>query len=215
MRALTASEVHVEDKLFATLDTTVRALAPEVRPRILVSDTVGFIKKLPHDLVASFKSTLDEALEASHLLHIVDAADPSWESQLEVTHDVLAEIGAGDVPSTLVMNKIDLLAPEDVDRLGAQLPDAWLVSARSQTDVVRVRASIIEIFEASYEEGEIVVPYDRQGVLSEMHDTGHVIEERWEEQGVFVRWRAEAETIARITSKLGRPGERAGDVGPA
>ena len=76
MRALTGSDVYVEDKLFATLDTTVRALHPEAKPRILVSDTVGFIKKLPHDLVASFRSTLDEALEASLLLHIVDALGP-------------------------------------------------------------------------------------------------------------------------------------------
>ncbi|HET9934626.1 MAG TPA: GTPase HflX, partial [Polyangiaceae bacterium] len=89
MRALTGSAVYVENKLFATLDTTVRALHPEAKPRILVSDTVGFIKKLPHDLVASFKSTLDEAHEASLLLHVVDAADPSWESQLEVTREVL------------------------------------------------------------------------------------------------------------------------------
>ena len=76
MRALTGSEVLVADKLFATLDTTVRALQPETQPRILVSDTVGFIKKLPHDLVASFRSTLDEALEASLLLYVVDASDP-------------------------------------------------------------------------------------------------------------------------------------------
>src|SRR5262249_27135535 len=110
MRALTGSDVYVENKLFATLDTTVRVLYPETRPRVLVSDTDGFIKKLPHDLVASFKSTLDEALEASHLLHVVDAADPSWQSQLEVTRDVLQEIGAGDVPATVVMNKIDKLA---------------------------------------------------------------------------------------------------------
>ena len=88
MRALTGSEVYVENKLFATLDTTVRALQPEAKPRILVSDTVGFIKKLPLDLVASFKSTLDEALEASHLLHVVDASDPSWEAQLDVTRAV-------------------------------------------------------------------------------------------------------------------------------
>src|SRR5687768_15726465 len=78
MRALTGSEVLVADQLFATLDTTVRALQPESRPRVLVSDTVGFIQKLPHDLVASFKSTLDEALEASLLLFVVDASDPTW-----------------------------------------------------------------------------------------------------------------------------------------
>ena len=97
MRALTGSQVVVHDKLFATLDTTVRALSPETRPRILVSDTVGFIKKLPHDLVASFQSTLDEALEASLLLCVVDASDPSWEEQLAVTESVLAEIGAGSI----------------------------------------------------------------------------------------------------------------------
>src|SRR4030095_12791464 len=89
MRALTGSDVYVENKLFATLDTTVRALHPEAKPRILVSDTAGFIRKRPHDLVASCKSPLDEALEASHRLHVVDAADPSWEAQLGVTREVL------------------------------------------------------------------------------------------------------------------------------
>src|SRR5688500_19854507 len=97
MRALTGSDVLVKDKLFATLDTTVRALTPETRPRILVSDTVGFIKKLPHDLVASFQSTLDEALEASLLLCVVDASDPSFKQHLEVTRGGLVEIGAGEV----------------------------------------------------------------------------------------------------------------------
>jgi GTP-binding protein HflX len=204
MRALTASEVYVEDKLFATLDTTVRALQPEAKPRILVSDTVGFIKKLPHDLVASFKSTLDEALEASHLLHVVDAADPSWESQLEVTQDVLAEIGAGEVPSTLVMNKVDLLSPEELQRLRVRLPDAWFVSAREPSDVATVRGRIVELFEAAYEEAELVIPYDRQGLLSEMHDAGRIIDERWEDGGVTVRWRADPQAVARIRARLSR-----------
>ena len=202
MRALTASDVYVEDKLFATLDTTVRALQPEAKPRILVSDTVGFIKKLPHDLVASFKSTLDEALEASHLLHVVDAADPSWEAQLEVTRDVLAEIGAAEVPSTLVMNKVDLLEPAALERLRVRLPDAWFVSARDPADVALVRERIIAIFEAGYEEIELTIPYDRQGILSEMHDAGRVLEEKWEEPGVIVRWRADSESIGRIKSRL-------------
>ncbi|MEO5730683.1 MAG: GTPase HflX, partial [Byssovorax sp.] len=99
MRALTGSEVLVADKLFATLDTTVRALHPETKPRLLVSDTVGFIKKLPHDLVASFRSTLDEAHEAGLLLYVADASDPTFRSQLEVTRSTLAEIGADVVPS--------------------------------------------------------------------------------------------------------------------
>jgi GTP-binding protein HflX len=85
--------VLVEDKLFATLDTTVRALQPETRPRVLVSDTVGFIKQLPHDLVASFRSTLAEALEASLLLYVVDASDPTHEAQLEVSRACCARSG--------------------------------------------------------------------------------------------------------------------------
>ena len=202
MRALTGSEVYVENKLFATLDTTVRALQPEVKPRILVSDTVGFIKKLPHDLVASFKSTLDEALEASHLLHVVDAADPSWESLLEVTRGVLEEIGGGEVPSTLVMNKVDLVAPDDLARLRARLPDAWFVSAHDPADVATVRDRIIALFEAAYGDDEVLVPYDRQAVLSEMHESGRIVEERFEEDGVHVRWRAEAEAIGRIRARL-------------
>jgi len=205
MRALTGSDVYVENKLFATLDTTVRALHPDCKPRILVSDTVGFIKKLPHDLVASFKSTLDEALEASHLLHVVDAADPSWPSQLEVTRDVLQEIGAGDVPSTLVMNKVDKVSPEELRRLRARLPEAWFVSAHDPADVARVRESIIAIFEATYAEAELLVPYDRQAVLGEMHEAGRVADERYDEGGVTVRFRAEPETIARLRAMLARP----------
>lgn len=204
MRALTGSDVYVENKLFATLDTTVRALHPEAKPRILVSDTVGFIKKLPHDLVASFKSTLDEALEASHLLHVVDAADPSWEAQLDVTRDVLDEIGAGDVPSTLVMNKVDRLEPETLARLRARLPDAWFVSAHDPNDVATIRERVITIFEATYVEHELVIPYDRQAVLSEMHDSGRVADERYEDSGIMVTYRAEPETIARFKSKLAK-----------
>ena len=131
MRALTGSEVLVADKLFATLDTTVRALHPETKPRVLVSDTVGFIKKLPHDLVASFRSTLDEALEASLLLFVVDASDPTYESQLEVSREVLREIGAEVVPSRLLLNKIDRVSEADRAALRAKHPDAILLSAKS------------------------------------------------------------------------------------
>ncbi len=204
MRALTGSEVYIENKLFATLDTTVRALHPEAKPRILVSDTVGFIKKLPHDLVASFKSTLDEALEASHLLHIVDGSDPSWEAQLEVTREVLEEIGAGDVPSTLVMNKVDRIHEDDLKRLRVRLPDAWFVSAHDPKDVALIRERIVGIFESAYLEEELVIPYDRQKILSEMHDSGRVTGERYEDSGIVVTYRAEADTLARFKSKLAK-----------
>jgi GTP-binding protein HflX len=119
-----------------------------------------------------------------------------------VTRDVLAEIGAAEVPSTLVMNKIDLLAEADLKRLRAKLLDAWFLSARDPADIAMVRERIITIFEAAYEEVSLTVPYDRQGVLSEMHDSGRVLEETWDEGGAIVRWKADAEAIGRVRAKL-------------
>ena len=202
MRALTSSEVYVEDKLFATLDTTVRALQPEAKPRILISDTVGFIKKLPHDLVASFKSTLDEALEASLLLHVVDAADPSFRDQLEVTRAVLREIGAEQVPQRLVMNKVDRLSPETRAELESELPEAWFISAKSGDDVKSVRARIIDFFESRYAEAELSVPYAEQRLVSEMHEQGRVVSERYEEDGVKVRLRSDPEVLDAFRARL-------------
>src|SRR2546421_12715503 len=129
MRALTSSDVLVADQLFATLDTTVRALQPETQPRILVSDTVGFIRNLPHDLVASFRSTLDEALDASLLLHIVDAADPAVRSHIQVTKEGLEGIGAGKVPSLLILNKIDAVDISQKALLKKEIPNAISVYA--------------------------------------------------------------------------------------
>jgi GTP-binding protein HflX len=203
MRALTGSEVLVENKLFATLDTTVRALFPETKPRILVSDTVGFIKKLPHDLVASFKSTLDEAMEASLLLYVVDAADPNWESQLAITRAVLGEIGAEEVPSRLILNKADRLTEVERAELARSFPEAWLVSCKVPGDVVAVRSRLLEFFESFYVESELLVPYDRQRLVSQMHDNGKVLEQSYEDNGVRVRLRTDPETLARLRAELG------------
>src|SRR5260370_7973669 len=109
MRALTSSEVLVANRLFATLDTTVRALHPETQPRILVSDTVGFIRNLPHDLVASFRSTLDEALDASLLLHVVDAADPAFRSHIQLTKEALEDIAPEHLPPLVSLTTINTL----------------------------------------------------------------------------------------------------------
>lgn len=208
MRALTGSEVLVQDKLFATLDTTVRALQPEVKPRILISDTVGFIKKLPHDLVASFKSTLDEALEASLILHIVDASDDGHESQLELTREVLAEIGADEVQSQLVFNKVDKAAPETLSALAEKYPTAWLLSAKNEDDVRMLRSKIIDVFESAYLEEEFWVPYAQQRLISEMHERGKVAAERYEEEGIFVSFQGTAEAIGRFKARLNPTQER-------
>ncbi|SEN07143.1 GTP-binding protein HflX [Stigmatella aurantiaca] len=204
MRAMTGSEVLVADQLFATLDTTVRALQPETRPRILVSDTVGFIQKLPHDLVASFRSTLDEALEASLLLYVVDASDPTWEAQLEVTRSVLREIGAENVPSRLLFNKADRLSPEAREALLQQHPEAIVLSAHSPEDVAALRLKVMEFFEGSMTEAELVIPYARQGRIGEVYENARVLSEEFDEHGRKLKIRALPAAIAKLTHAFGK-----------
>jgi GTP-binding protein HflX len=202
MRVLTGSEALVEDKLFATLDTTVRALQPDSRPRVLVSDTVGFIKKLPHDLVASFRSTLAEALEASLLLFVVDASDPTYQSQLEMSREVLREIGAQAVPSRLLLNKIDRVSEADRALLREKHPDAILLSAKSPADVAALRETIISFFEASMVEDELVLPYSKQGMLSDVYENARVLSEDYDATGRIMKVRGLPGAIARLRRTL-------------
>lgn len=202
MRALTGSDLLVADRLFATLDTTVRALQPETKPRILISDTVGFIKKLPHDLVASFRSTLQEAREAALLLHVVDAADPARAAQMQVTDAVLAEIDAADAPRLLVLNKSDKLTSEQRSTLARDIPDGLLLSAKSSSDVAALRERIIEFFERDMVEEEIVVPYARQRVVSAVYERCRVLAENCDESGTRLRVRARSEVVERLRSEI-------------
>jgi GTP-binding protein HflX len=198
MRALTGSDVLVADKLFATLDTTVRALYPETKPKLLVSDTVGFIKKLPHDLVASFRSTLDEALEASLLLCVMDASDPTCDEQLEVTRTVLREIGADSVPTLLVLNKADKVDDATVAAALERHPEGFAMSAKRPEDIVRLRERIIEHFETAMVEAELFVPYGKQGRLGEIYENARIVSESYEEQGTRLVVRALPASMARL-----------------
>jgi GTPase len=202
MRGLTGSDVYVADKLFATLDTTVRALKPETKPRILVSDTVGFIKKLPHGLVASFRATLETAAEADLLLHVVDAADPAHESQIAVTRELLKEIGAGDTPAITVMNKIDRVP--DFERAGvtAQHPQAVQMSAKDPRDVARLRELLIAFFEREMIDGELFVPYARGAFVNEVHAVCRVTGETYEEDGMRLSVRARPHVLERLTQAI-------------
>ena len=206
MRALTGSDVLVADQLFATLDTTVRALQPETRPRILVSDTVGFIKKLPHDLVASFRSTLDEALEAALLLYVVDASDPTCDAQLEVTKGVLREIGADAVPSRLLLNKADRLDAAAREALLARHPGAIILSAHAAEDVVALRQTVVDFFESSMTEADLVIPYARQGSIGEVYETARVVSETFDETGRKLRVRSLPAAIAKLVRAFAADG---------
>src|SRR4051812_47404369 len=200
MRALTGSQALVADKLFATLDTTVRALHPETVPRVLVSDTVGFIKNLPHALVVSFKTTLDEALEASLLAHVIDASDPGFERQLEVTEEVLEEIGAKEVPRLLVFNKID--RGGDAAALRKRYPDCVVMSARKPEDVARLHARIVAFFQKDLVEAELFLPWTKQKMRGEIFETCEVLEERTDGDGVVLRIRGEADAVKRLRKQF-------------
>src|SRR5262245_15218511 len=209
MRALTGSEVLVADKLFATLDPTVRALQPERVPRVLVSDTVGFIKNLPHALVVSFKSTLDEALEASLLAHVVDASDPGFERQLAVTAEVLEEIGAEDVPRLLVFNKIDRAGDAATQAaleasLRARFPGCIVMSARRVADVARLSDAIRAFFDRDLIEAELFLPWAVQGLRGEIFAKCNVLGERADGEGAFLRVRGDQETIKGLRERLAR-----------
>ena len=207
MRALTGSEVLVANKLFATLDTTVRTLYPESVPRVLVSDTVGFIKNLPHGLVASFKSTLDEALDASLLLHVIDASDPGFERQLEVTDKVLEEIGAHVVPRIRVFNKIDHVgdAPAQAEReatLRAQYPDCVVMSARRPDDVAKLHQIIVTFFQQGLVEAELFLPWTAQQLRGEIYARCQVLEESSDNEGALFRVRGEADDVENLRKQL-------------
>ncbi|MDP1596430.1 MAG: GTPase HflX [Methylotenera sp.] len=207
MRALTGSEVLVANKLFATLDTTVRALYPESVPRVLVSDTVGFIKNLPHGLVASFKSTLDEALDASLLLHVIDASDPGFERQLEVTDKVLEEIGANVVPRIRVFNKIDHVGDEAAQaereaNLRARYPDCVVMSARRPDDVAKLHQMIVAIFQQDLVEEEIFLPWTAQQLRGAIYASCQVLAERSDGDGAFFQIRGEPSAIKSLREQL-------------
>jgi GTP-binding protein HflX len=182
----------------------VRTLHPESVPRVLVSDTVGFIKNLPHDLVASFKSTLEEAAEASLLLHVIDASDPGFERQLEVTDTVLQEIGADEVPRIRVFNKIDHVADESAWRaeLEQRYPGCVVMSARRPDDVSALRARIVAFFQQDLTEDEILLPWSAQQLRGEIYSHCQVLEERADEEGSWFRVRGEPEQVRRLHEKL-------------
>ena len=202
MRMLTSTEVYIADKLFATLDTTVRRLQPPSEPDILVSDTVGFIKKLPHDLVASFRSTLEEAAGADLLLHVVDAADAALSDHIAVTTEVLREIGADDVPTWLVLNKIDRVDEVGRNLLKLQYPGAVQLSAKDRGDVAMLREKLIEEFGGAIEEAELVVPYSAHRIVHQIHERTSVLEEQHDEGGTRLRVRAPSTVLESIRKEL-------------
>jgi GTP-binding protein HflX len=202
MRSLTSTDVYIADKLFATLDTTVRRLVPPTDPPVLITDTVGFIKKLPHDLVASFRSTLDEAADADLLLHLVDASDPALADHIAVTKEVLGEIGADEVPTWLLLNKIDRVDDFGRKALTERYPGALQLSAKDRGDVSMLRDHLIERFAGKLEEADLVVPWTLQRLVHQIHESATVLAEEHDEQGTKLRVRAPARTLDNLRAAI-------------
>lgn len=202
MRALTDSQVLVEDKLFATLDTTVRTMQPPTQPRILISDTVGFIKKLPHDLVASFHSTLEEAKEAALLLYVVDASDVNFESQLAVVDQVLGELNVDLSNKLLLLNKVDCLTEEQQLDLLEKYPDALQISTRDKADVALVHQEIQDFLEKKMCAACFHIPYTASGIMGEIHSKMQVIEEQYHEDGMRLTIKASPVALERLHKML-------------
>jgi GTP-binding protein HflX len=204
LNALTGAEVSVENRLFETLDPTTRGFEHEGK-RYLVTDTVGFIRRLPTQLVEGFASTLEETLVADLVLHVVDASegDERLDEMIAAVDAVLHEIGADDVPVELVLNKIDRVDPLGRRRLSNQFPGALQISAATGEGVDELRERIATLFADRFEDVRLLLPYEEGGKLAELYALGAPIEERQDsEEGVLVRARLPQREVRRFARFL-------------
>jgi GTP-binding protein HflX len=204
LNALTDAGVSVNDRLFETLDPTTRGFEEEGR-RYLVTDTVGFIRRLPHQLVEGFAATLEETLVADLILHVADASvsDSELDEMLGAVDAVLAEIGATELPIELVLNKIDEADPLQRKRLSNRFPDAVQVSARTGEGLDDLRHRIAERFGERFEPVRLLIPYDEGGKLAELYALGAPVDERADRpDGVFVRARLPRREVRRFAPYL-------------
>jgi GTP-binding protein HflX len=202
LNALTGSDALVEDRLFATLDPTTRRLALPQGGALLLSDTVGFVRSLPHQLVEAFKSTLEEAAEADLLLHVVDVAAPDPEGRVAVVRQVLSEIGAAGVPELMVGNKADIASQAASIRFRALHPESELVSALTGEGLASLVDRLLAETLRSVVEVEITVPFTEGGLVGELHEMAEVLAEEFIGQGTRLRVRVPVSEMHRIAHLL-------------
>ncbi len=197
LNRLTDAGVLVEDRLFATLDATTRRLDLPGGERMLLTDTVGFIRKLPHQLVEAFRSTLAVAAEADLLLHVVDSSAPDPVGNVDAVHAVLGDIGAGEVPQLLAFNKADV-APVAAVRLVERYPGSVAFSAATGDDVDLLVRTVGDRVRALTHLVELVIPYERGDLLAAVHRGGEVLSESPGEGGMYIRGRFDEATVGRL-----------------
>ena len=198
LNTLTGAGVLVENALFATLDPTVRRCETADGRVYTLADTVGFVRHLPLQLVEAFRSTLEEVADADLILHVVDAADPDPEAQIRAVREVLAEIGAADVPEQLVFNKIDAAHPDMLARLRRLAPDALLVSAHTGAGVDKLEAVIDERLPRPDVELTALIPYARGDLVARIHEAGEVLSTDHRPEGTLVNARVNSDLAAAL-----------------
>jgi GTPase len=198
LNRLTQAGVLVEDALFATLDPTTRRAAAADGRVYTLSDTVGFVRHLPHHIVEAFRSTLEEVAYADLVLHVVDGAHPDPEGQVSAVREVLAEVGADRIPELLVVNKVDAADEETLLRLKRTWPDAVFVSARSGVGIDELRATIETHLPRPAVELSVVLPYDRGDLVARIHRTGQVLTTAHTDRGTELRVRVDEQLAAEL-----------------
>ncbi|MFM8973692.1 MAG: GTPase HflX, partial [Actinomycetota bacterium] len=200
LNRITEADVLVEDRLFSTLDPTTRRLRMPGGEVVLVSDTVGFVRRLPHQLVEAFRSTLEEVADADLLLHVVDAGAADIEGNLRAVRAVLAEVGAAELPEQIVVNKVDAVDDDTRSEVLVELPGSIEVSARTGEGIDDLVALVARRLRALAHIVELAVPYDRGDVLAALHRDGEVLVEVHEATVVRVRARLPESTAGRYAA---------------
>ena len=202
LNAISEAEVFVEDKLFATLDPTTRDVIFPNGTRALVSDTVGFIRNLPTQLVAAFRATLEEVLSAELLIHVIDAGNPGWVEQVETVERVLAELGASEKPVIMAFNKMDQVDdPVVLRHLAARYPYVVFLSAGKGEGIEGLEQEILTVLRAQWQDVHATLPLAAGGLVAEMHARGEVTFEEYGETAVELVGRAPADLAARIARR--------------
>lgn len=203
LNLLSGSDVFVENRLFATLDPTTRLVPLNPSIQILMTDTVGFIRKLPHHLVASFKSTLEEVTEADLLLHVVDVSSTTFEEQIKVVKDTLAELGADDKPTLMVFNKIDILTDRTIlQTLADEYPHRVFISAMRGINILGLKDEVLLLLKKEFVEETFRVRQDQQKLISQLHSAGEVLERIYEDAEVVLRMRIRRKDKDRVENLI-------------
>lgn len=205
LNRFSSADVPVEDRLFATLDSTIRLVTLRPAHRILLSDTVGFIRKLPHHLVASFKSTLEEVTEADILLHTVDVSHPLFEEQMTVVNETLEEIGVHGKPTIVVFNKIDRLVNRSImNVLRNNYERSVFISAARGINMSGLEAAIVGLLDAHVSEQTMTFTSGDYQLISQIHDMAEILEQHYDGEAITLRFRMDARYADRLLKLLAR-----------